>query len=451
MNRYVMPAMIAISLALVACGDGTSRESSVEQDAPFIVMDESLAELRADFNAATGSVRLVFISGPTCGICLRGLADLNRELLGKNRDPRLRTFVVHVPTLDAGEQDARNSTVLIDNPYTRHYWEDTGIIGKHYQEVLDIDYYAWDVWFIYGPDAKWERRLPPEPDFWMHQLAPLPDETYLDAEVFAAHTSELLAQLPPANPGSTQVAVRDDAPVEVKSVAQPRGVALEQHISGRGGYRNLSAIEELSMEGTITTANGTEPLAIAARADGTITRTVGEGDAATVASRRGEQVHQPPADADRGLPWTMERELMESFEITGPLVDWKAKGHRVGKRMDMVRVDGELAWELDVEQSTGHRWRTYVDSHTGMERRRVLLDDAGEPVLEIRFDDYRIAEPDTPYPSRFGTRRHHTMRGFYGVPGYVFPYRVEYRDGNGELLAAETFRYIDVSYRDEAS
>jgi hypothetical protein len=45
-----------------------------------VVLDGSLSALEADFNAQAGKVRLLFIIGPTCGPCLRGLDDMNDAL-----------------------------------------------------------------------------------------------------------------------------------------------------------------------------------------------------------------------------------------------------------------------------------------------------------------------------------------------------------------------------------
>lgn len=227
MKSFTALCLAAGCLLLMACNgqqpapDAITETPDGQNAAPFIVMDESLAKLKRDFNAAAGNVRLLFLSGPTCGICLRGLSDLNAALLGGNTDPRLRTFVVHVPTLSANASDAKNSMALIDNPYTRHYWEETGVIGRLYQEAMNMDYYAWDMWFAYGPNVRWEGKLPPEPDFWMHQLGPLPDDKYLDAEVFAARVNEMLAALPPPDKAPQRVSGHQSKPVEIKTIAQP--------------------------------------------------------------------------------------------------------------------------------------------------------------------------------------------------------------------------------------
>lgn len=443
--------LAASVLILAGCGGDPSEDTGPKSrgagsEAPFIVMDESLDRLKQDFNEAAGSVRLLFLSGPTCGICLRGLNDLNTELLGGNTDPRLQTLVVHQPTLDANETDARNSTVLIDNPHTRHYWEDTGVIGRLYQDVMDIDFYAWDMWFIYGPQARWEGKNPPKPDYWMHQLGPLPGDKYLDAEVFAARANEMLADLPPADSEPVRMVGHGQSPVAVETVAQPAAVALRQHITARGRYRNLAAIESLRMEGTITTSSGLVPIVITADRDGTLTRTIGKRDSASAAVRENGELNAPPANAERGLPWSLEREIMDAFELNGPLVAWKDKGHRLESTVNMMRLDDVLAWELDLTQHNGRRWLIFIDSHDGMELRRVLLDGNEQPLLDMRFDDFRVAEPDTPYPSRFDQRRERSNRGFYATPGYVFPFRVDYRGPDGRLIATERLVFIDVDF-----
>lgn len=457
MKQFIVAAMAAALLVLNGCGQEQSEESPGGTNAaesnpvPFIVMDESLTALKEDFNAASETVRLLFLSGPTCGICLRGLSDMNAELLEGNTDPRLRTFVVHQPTLKADEQDARNSTILIDNPHTRHYWEETGVIGQLYREVMDLDYYAWDMWFIYRPDARWEGEMPPEPDFWMHQLRPLPKDRYLDAEVFASKANEWLESLPPPDRTPARLARQRNSLVKVETVAQPAGVALEQHITGRGGYRNLAAIESVRMEGTIDTGNGRLPLVVQAHRDGSLTRQVGEVGSETVARRDdGGSVSPPSGNSARGMPWALERRIMESFEIDGALVDWKDKGHGLESTIGMVRMDDSLAWELDLIQTGVGHWRVYVDSHSGMELRRHLVDDSGRTIIDMRFGEYRIAEPDTPHPSRFDARERSSKRGFYGKPGLVFPYRVEYRDAEGGLLATERFEFINADYTGEA-
>lgn len=165
---------------------------------PYVVLDKTLSQLRADFNANVGKLRMLYIVGPTCGICLRGLSDLQEALYSKKGDdPRLVTFVVHVPTLGARENSVAEATQLISNRYTTNYWEETGIVGRLIQQSMGFSKYTWDYWTIYDPSAVWFDDRMPAPAFWQHQLDGLPVDHRLDATAFAAKVDEILAHMAP--------------------------------------------------------------------------------------------------------------------------------------------------------------------------------------------------------------------------------------------------------------
>jgi len=185
----VVGAAVAVFTPLVAPSADTSHK-------PYAVLDKSLGQLRTDFNANVGKVRLLYIVGPTCGICLRGLSDLQEALYSKKgNDPRMITYVVHVPTLGAREVNVAPASRLITDAHTTQYWEETGITGKLMEETLGLEHrYIWDFYAIYGPKAVWSDERPPTPDFYQHQLEGLPPEKHLQADAFAAKVSEYLAQ-----------------------------------------------------------------------------------------------------------------------------------------------------------------------------------------------------------------------------------------------------------------
>ena len=163
---------------------------------PYVVLDTSLSQLRADFNANAGKVRLLYIVGPTCGICLRAMSDLQEALYSRKlADPRMVTFVVYVPTLGAREKNVVPASQLISNAQTTFYWENTGIIGRLMQRALGANVYIWDFYAIYGPRAVCSNDQPPAPDFYQHQVQGLPPEKRLDASVFATQVDEFLAQV----------------------------------------------------------------------------------------------------------------------------------------------------------------------------------------------------------------------------------------------------------------
>jgi hypothetical protein len=120
-------------------------------------------------------------------------------LFAKNSDPRLRAYVVWVPKLGAHESDVPVATRFVADRRASHYWDSAGVLVKAYDPVLGLTEDAWDVYLLYGPDARWDGPTPPHPDFWMHQLhleaRPGASGSPLDPAVFAAHADSLLQGL----------------------------------------------------------------------------------------------------------------------------------------------------------------------------------------------------------------------------------------------------------------
>ena len=193
---YLVPIGALFVAANIAQSDGP---------ATYKALDEGASQLREDFNRAKGSVRVLFVVDPICPGCLRGLDDVNKDLLSKTDDPRLQTFVVHVPVLSPPPQ-AKNvpeAATVLRNDHVHHYWNPSGSFGRELAEAVGLRngdelVYAWDVWMIYGPEATWDAESPPRPERLMHQLYALKDSREfrpLDSEVFAREVHELLAQI----------------------------------------------------------------------------------------------------------------------------------------------------------------------------------------------------------------------------------------------------------------
>jgi hypothetical protein len=177
------------------------------------VLDDQGSQLRADFNRKVGFVRLLFVVDPICPTCLRGLNDMDQDVLGANADPRMWTFVVHEPVLGtahaapwspkAENKDVVNASRLLHNAQVSHYWNSSGAFGQLLSQGVglkngDGPVYAWDVWLIYGPETRWDGSAPPVPALLMHQLGALRGSTQfprLDSQVFAERVHALIAQL----------------------------------------------------------------------------------------------------------------------------------------------------------------------------------------------------------------------------------------------------------------
>ena len=191
-----------VSLAVVLAMQCSAADSS----SGYVLLDDTATQLREDFNRAKGSVRLLFVIDPTCPGCLRGLEELNETLLSKTHDPRLQTFIVHVPVLESEAKDVAPVMKRVQNASVRHYWNPSGAFGDQLGQALGLRHgdeavYAWDVWLAYDADASWDEALAPRPWLFMHQLYwLLGNEEFrgLDTDAFAAEVRQLLAQLPAA-------------------------------------------------------------------------------------------------------------------------------------------------------------------------------------------------------------------------------------------------------------
>lgn len=173
---------------------------------PVVALDAQSSQLRSDFNAAKGSVRLLLIVDPACSVCLRGLDDVNAALLARVDDPRLKTFLVHTSVIGGEQKHVAPAAELLTDAHVRHFWDASGNVGRDVSQSLQLRrgndaVYAWDVWMIYDHEASMGDTGVPVPALFMHQLPKLrdqPNKPFLDADAFATQARASLAALPAA-------------------------------------------------------------------------------------------------------------------------------------------------------------------------------------------------------------------------------------------------------------
>lgn len=426
--RYVI---LLAGLLLTGCGQ-ESVEPVASGAKPYLVLGEDLQQLKDDFNANKGRVRLMFLVGPTCGICLRGMADLNDAFIAASQgDDRLVTFVVHVPTMGAQEKHVADTVPLLHGPKVHHYWEETGIIGSDYEDVMDVEVYVWDFWAIYGPDANWDDELPPKPAYYEHQLSGLfdrpggfPRDRVLNAKRFAAEVGKYVDRVDASrfaqgsDPEINERELQGDGTV-IPTVAQPRNVAVSQHIMMSGGYENLKQIQHISKRGRMHIADNEYPLHIEMTRPNTLSRSVdfdGRVIESGVSPAGGIVL---PERGGYGLPDDLARILLETFEFDGPLVEWPEKGSKI-EMVGMQKIGGVLAWKLDLTQRGGQHWFLYIDSHAGTIVRADILGENDAVQFTILRSDVR------------------------DVDGFSYPHRIEYRNGEDETLGVEIIDTISI-------
>ncbi len=177
---------LVLTSALAAAGWSTGSETAFED------LDD-LGRLRAAFNRDQGDVRLVTLLSPSCGYCIKGYRYI-RKILEEVEDPRLKVYVVWEPMLSGDSRDlAERLSQKADDPRVVHQsWDGEKISGKAWQQLLDLQGVAWDVYFLYGPDAEWGDDGPVAPDYWEHQ-GQASRVNWLNYDTLKAKVEELLA------------------------------------------------------------------------------------------------------------------------------------------------------------------------------------------------------------------------------------------------------------------
>lgn len=122
------------------------------------------------------------------------------EVILKLKGKPLSTFSVFLPMVDGdsaapAEQAARG----LAKHGVKSYWDGERKLGAAYAKVFgnpDGLQVAWDVYFVYGPNAIWGK-TPPKPDFYMHQLKEN-DALCLDGPKFRQAVEKQLAKVKPS-------------------------------------------------------------------------------------------------------------------------------------------------------------------------------------------------------------------------------------------------------------
>ena len=183
------------------------------------------------------------------------------------------------------------------------------------------------------------------------------------------------------------------------AVASPQAVeeVIARANQARGGLDRLRAVQAVRMTGMMS---------IASQADAPVTQITMEMKRPgrsrfefTVQGRTGVQAYDgreawgiPPMSGARPerLPKEMAGDLANQSDFEGPLVDHKAKGHKVAL-VGKETIDGRNALRLRVTLESGDVQDVLLDAESYLElrteRRRVVRDTELE--LETRFRDYR--------------------------------------------------------------
>ncbi len=200
-HRQTKALFVFLAALVTLSGCGLLPTTSEQQPIPTQILGEQSDALKTQFNADRGKVRLLFIMDPNCGTCLKGLADIDNDLLA-TLPAQAAVYVVHLPVVGGTPKHIPGAASLVEKVKAHHYWDPKGTVGKQFSNVLALrskgkPTLAWDVWLAYGPDAAWDNG-PPKPQIAMHQLSDLDPNpiSFLNSEEFASRVKDLAAESP---------------------------------------------------------------------------------------------------------------------------------------------------------------------------------------------------------------------------------------------------------------
>ena len=83
----------------------------------------------------------------------------------------LRVYTVWLTLPMGGIRELWDSSVMPDTR-VRHYWDTAGVSGQWFaREVDGYNGLAWDVYYLYGPDAEWDS-IPARPERYIRGIPP---------------------------------------------------------------------------------------------------------------------------------------------------------------------------------------------------------------------------------------------------------------------------------------
>jgi hypothetical protein len=118
-------------------------------------------------------------------------------------DNRVQAYIVWLPVFGGDFKGAsQERSKSFTDERVKYFLDPDSLTGELWKPVLQLsDDIAWDVYLLYGPDAKWDKE-PPQPDFWMHQLGGVIKAPRLNQAAFEAKLKEMLSTVKEQNTGA---------------------------------------------------------------------------------------------------------------------------------------------------------------------------------------------------------------------------------------------------------
>ena len=183
------------------------------------------------------------------------------------------------------------------------------------------------------------------------------------------------------------------APAQIASNQTVDGL-IEKNIDAHGGARRLKAIKSTRATGKIEMQGISAPVTIITKRpnlarveinlrSGPYIEAYDGQTAWRVNSLTGSHAPEPMSGEDA-------RDILETADMEGPLVDYKRKGHRV-ELLGRENVEGVDAYKMKLTLKSGDVKHIYLNSRTYLEVKQITrrLDHGVEIEVEVYYADYK--------------------------------------------------------------
>jgi hypothetical protein len=156
-------AFLAVFWAIAA-----RHQTPSEQPPLADVTQQTMGQVRQEFNASSDSERVLLLLSPTCPVCIKGSSTVN-EILSRHPGSKIRVIAIWEPMLPT-DWNRPTSAVLnrLSDRRATQWWDnrhlianllDASIAGQK-PESCKLNGTLWDVIAVYPPGVKWTETLP---------------------------------------------------------------------------------------------------------------------------------------------------------------------------------------------------------------------------------------------------------------------------------------------------
>ena len=135
-------------------------------------------------------------------MCRQGGSVIQKQVLDKIKDPKIRVLVVWVPMLAFDTQPPDKETLaIVSDGRAKHFWDEKRVTPGLVAATLGLPdgKLAWDVYMVFRPGVRFDRTAP-KPDYWEHQLTGVTQAPRLDGDRFASKLRSILGRSATDNP-----------------------------------------------------------------------------------------------------------------------------------------------------------------------------------------------------------------------------------------------------------